>query len=103
MSARRVRQSFTSWGLRPSAARITVPAYAMRDTEREETRLGAVTRAIGRANNLTVCACSNQGTSLHRGQPEANHYEITLGRPARGGGCDVVASLWISIPIEAAR
>ncbi|MEE9395228.1 MAG: hypothetical protein V3W41_22275 [Planctomycetota bacterium] len=80
------RVTFDHWGVHGP---IEIPAYAM--ARPFESRLSAVTRAIGAKSRLTVCTCSPQGSDGAR-----CHYQLTLGRPV-GDGYSVEVSVWIAL------
>jgi hypothetical protein len=87
------RINFNYWG----AQRLRMPAYAMMGDA--FSRIDAVCRAIARSTGLAVANCRGDGTALDRhGRPEADHYELTLGRPLRSGGYSVEGRLWVSLP-----
>ena len=92
-----MRVYYQSWGIRGALA---VGEYAV-DKGEGGGPLGAVRSSLERRNDLSVCGCSPQGTSLSDGEPESRHFQITLGRPLPrkvGGGYSVEGSVWVAIP-----
>lgn len=69
-----------------------------------ETPCDAVARSIERRHGLTICGgpCS-QGHDMDNGRVQAADYSATLGRPAHGGGWNVVGKIWYSIPGDRLR
>jgi len=91
MTKRRIE--FSAWG----AGTWTAPAYAMHDDDSYEGRAATVAAAIARKSGLSAINVRSDGTALDNGQPSADHYELTMGRPAHGGGWNVEARCWFSI------
>ncbi len=93
------RIHFTAWGV--SYPKLRLPAYAMRPSdkiyggEREW-----VCRAIERKTGLHVVTCRPDGVSQCKDLPDSRHYQLTLGRPCRGGGWSPEAELWVAIPVR---
>jgi hypothetical protein len=89
---------FSAWGR--GLDRLELPAYAMLDGLHSSA--DCVYAAIARRNRLHVCGGPrSDGVQLNRyGDPEARHYQATLGTACRGGGFTPVAEVWISIPVK---
>lgn len=82
------RLYFTAWGYNDE---IEIPAYSMEtDLPRPET----VSESIARKNGLSVCA----GPRLDSWNGNESHYQMTLGKPVRSGGWNVVSEVWFAIP-----
>lgn len=86
---------FDAWG----RGDFEVPAYAVQTDDGYSTPLSAVVGALARKNRMECCGGpQSQGTALDRhGNPDANHYSLTLGRPCPGGGYTPVYEIWVSI------
>lgn len=95
------RIKIDAWGIQPNRLRGSIGGMAIvRDGD---TPVEAVCRSIERRTGLSVIACRSDGTRLDgRGRPEANTYEITLGRVLAkrfGGGYSVDGRCWIAVPV----
>ena len=91
------RIKFTTWGRK--ASELNFASYAV--CQEHETPIEAVSRSIERSTGLTICAGPrNDGTAMENNEPVANHYQLALGTPCRGGGYSPEAEVWVSVPVD---
>lgn len=102
MGKKRKRIEFSAWGT--GAIKFGAPscAYMSIDETGLSTPVSAVCQALERhwGAGLVCATCRSDGMSLSNGKPDSYHYEITIGRAARGGGHNVEGRLWIAIPVN---
>jgi len=93
----RQRINFSRWGRKLSGLAFATYAVA----QDGESPIDAVVRSVERTTGLQVCGGPrSDGYAVERGHKTAAHYQMTLGRPCRGGGWSPEAELWVSIPVE---
>jgi hypothetical protein len=87
--------SFSHWGRHDFA----MPSRVRQPSDGFTTPIEAVCRAIGRKNRgLVVANCRRDLSEVDRhGRTISQHYELTLGRPCKGGGYNVHGSVWLAI------
>jgi ethanolamine utilization microcompartment shell protein EutL len=96
-----------TWGGRGAGTEISGVPLTVRVGETRTGLDAAIARidreladGVGRGNRAAhVIQASSQGTSMENGIPESNHYQLTLGSPAPGGGSNVDGTLWIAVPV----
>lgn len=89
-------REFSAWG---DAARLGIADGSVRVDDGDDV-VDRVVARLERDSGLKAWRPRSDGTALDgSGNPEANHYQVTLGRRARGGGLDVEGEVWFSIPV----
>jgi hypothetical protein len=95
---------FVHWGLRGRKP-VTVPDRIRFDPDGGASVIGAICRAIARANHpLAVVRCRLDGGSHEAatGRLLSEHYHVTLGqRPWRPGVVGLDAGLWLAVDYDA--
>lgn len=89
-----MRVYFSAWGRK--ANELELPKYAV--CRAFESRIEAVCRAIGSKTRMIVL-CRYDNTKIERSQPIANQYQLTLGKPANGGGITPSGQIWVEVKI----
>ena len=90
-----MRVYFQTWG------KLSVgDGYAIKRSgeSMREAALRSVTRRLERQHGVQPWGYRPEGTALHNGIPEADHYQATCGTPAPGGGLNVSGEIWVSVP-----
>lgn len=91
------RIQFSAWGHNG----LEIPAYANKKENSDSA--DCVAEAIARKNSLKVCAGPKyEGGALENNIVTDHHYSASLGKPASGGGFNIVSPVWFSIPARAA-
>ena len=75
---------------------VKLPKYAMlRDEDNVyQGRIDAAARAVARANRMQVLT-----TRLDHWSSVSSCYQVSLGRPAYGGGWSIDAQIWVYLPV----
>lgn len=89
--------NFSHWGNRDG--RIEMPKSVRDPDDDYSSPIGLISRAIERKNRgLAVVNCRRDMQEVSRyGNVLSTHYELTLGKPAKGGGFNVVGSVWVAV------
>lgn len=88
--------AFSVWG--KAADKLGLSAGRVRVADGESV-VDRVVARLERDSGLRAWRPRSDGMVLDRhGRPAAEHYQVTLGRPAKGGGLNVAGEVWFSIP-----
>jgi len=93
--SKRKRIHFTAW----TRADLSIPAYTLSDPDGFELPSTLVARAIARKNKLCAVVLRPDCSVVNgNGKVTSQHFQLTLGKPAHGGGWTPVATVWFSVP-----
>jgi hypothetical protein len=89
--------NFAHWGNRDG--RIEMPKSVRAVDDGYSSPIGLISRAIERKNRgLAVANCRRDLQEVDRhGAVLSTHYELTIGKPVKTGGYNIVGSVWVAV------